>query len=83
MVKILINVFVPAIGERYDILVPEFLRIKNITTLIAESVEQLSDHIYIPSGEECLCDSNKKIILRSNTTLDKYGIQNGDHLVLM
>lgn len=81
--KLLVNVFVPALGERFDVLIPEHLKIRNIAMMIAESVKELSDHMYIPSGDECLCSMDKNIILRSNTTLDKYGIQNGDHLILM
>lgn len=81
--KILINVYVPAIEMKYDILVPSFLRIKNITALIAETVENLSNHIYISSGAECLCSADKNILLRPNATLEQYGIQNGDHLVMM
>lgn len=81
--KILINVFVPAIGEKYDIMVPEFLRIKIISNLVAEAVETLSDNKYVSSGQEQLCSAEKNIMLNSNVTLKKYGIQNGDHLVLI
>lgn len=81
--KILINVYVPAIEMKYDILVPNSLRIRNITALIAETVENLSNHIYISSGAECLCSADKNILLRPNATLEQYGIQNGDHLVMM
>ncbi len=81
--KILVNVYVPAIGERYDILVPDFLRIRSVTSLIANAVENLSDHLYVPSGEECLCSAEKNIMLRSTTTLETYGIRNGDHLIMM
>lgn len=68
---------------KYDILVPGFLRIRNITALIAETVENLSNHIYVSSGAECLCSADKNILLRPNATLEQYGIQNGDHLVMM
>lgn len=81
--KILVNVSVPAIGEKYDILIPDFLRNKSVTPLIAEAVENLSNHLYVASGKECLCSAEKNILLRSNATLEQYGIQNGDHLVLM
>ena len=81
--KILVNVYVPAIGEKYDVLVPNSLRVRNITHLIADTVEDLSDHLYVASGEECLCSMDKNILLRHNATLEKYGIQNGDHLILM
>lgn len=81
--KILLNIYVPAIGQKYDVLVPNFLRIKSVTTLVASAVENLSDHLYVSSGEECLCSAEKNIVLRANATLEKYGIRNGDHLVMM
>ena len=81
--KILVNVSVPAIGEKYDILVPGFLRIRSVTNLIAGTVENLSNHVYISSGEECLCSADRNMLLRPNATMERYGIQNGDHLVLM
>lgn len=81
--KILINVYIPAISASYDILVPQGLRIRQVITLIAGTVENLSNHLYVASGKECLCSAEKNILLRSNATLEQYGIQNGDHLVLM
>lgn len=81
--KLLINVSVPAIGEQYDILVPDNLRIRNVTLLIAETVENLSNHMYISSGGEHLCSADRNILLRPHATLDKYGIKNGDHLVMI
>jgi len=81
--KILVNVYIPAISEKYDVLIPNNLRIKIVVSLIASTVEDLSDHLYTTSGDECLCSVEKNILLRHNATLDNYGIQNGDHLILM
>lgn len=81
--KILVNVYVPAIGKKYDILIPDFLRAKTVASLVASAVESLSDNLYVSSGEECLCSADKNIRLSPHVSLEKYGIQNGDHLVLM
>lgn len=81
--KILVNVSIPAISENYDIWVPATLRVRTIASLIAEAVEGLSNHLYVASGKECLCSVEKNIQLRSNATLEKYGVKNGDHLVLI
>ena len=81
--KLLVNIYIPSIAEQYDILVPDDLRIKSVITLIAGAVEGLSDHRYVVSGEECLCSNEKSILLRHNATLKQYGIQNGDHLIMM
>lgn len=81
--KLLVNVHIPAISQKYDILVPNSLKIKTVISLIANAVKDLSGNLYVVSGEECLCSVEKNILLRPNTTLEKYGIQNGDHLVMM
>jgi uncharacterized ubiquitin-like protein YukD len=81
--KVLVNVYVPAIAQGYDVLVPDDMRIRNVVSLIVGAVTESSSQLYVPSGEECLCSVEKNILLRANATLDKYGIQNGDHLILM
>ena len=81
--KVLVNVSIPAISESYDILIPDSLRIKSVVTMITDTVVTLSNRPFVPSGEECLCSVEKDILLRQNATLEKYGIKNGDHLVLI
>lgn len=81
--KLLVNVHIPAIAERYDVLIPDNLRIKTAAALIAGTVEDLSNHRYVKSGEERLCSVEKGILLRESANLKQYGIRNGDHLMLM
>ncbi len=81
--KLLLNISIPAIGENYDIFVPSNLRIRSVITLIADACETLSNHLYVSSGEERLCSVEKNIVLKSSSTLDQYGIQNGAHLMLI
>ena len=81
--KILVNVKVPAISQQYDVLIPSSLRIKRVIPLIAKTVEELSNHIYVSSGRESLCSIEKNTLLREHETLESYGIQNGDHLAIM
>ena len=81
--KLLVNISVPAIGEKYDVLIPDSLHIKSIISLLSSTVEDLSDHRYVASGEECLYSVEKDIPLRHNATLAQYGIQNGDHLIMV
>lgn len=81
--KLLVNVYIPAISESYDIWVPGKLPVRAVAALIAETAEGLSNHLYVASGKEFLCSVEKNIQLRNNATLEKYGIKNGDHLVLM
>ena len=81
--KLLVNVYIPAVAKKYDILIPGSLRIKTATSLITQTVEELSNHLYVASGSENLCSVEKNILLRPNATLEKYGIKNGDHLVML
>lgn len=81
--KILVSLHVPAVSATYDVMIPDTLRIKSAVTLIANTVETLSNQSYVASGMECLCSVEKNIMLRNGATLQKYGIQNGDHLILM
>lgn len=81
--KIVVSISVPATGENYDVLVPNDMRIKSIISLVASTVVNLSNHMYVSSGAENLCSADKNILLRPNATLDKYGIKNGDHLVMI
>lgn len=81
--KILVNVFVPSISKEYDILVPGDLRIRLVVSLIANCIEDLTNHGYVSSGSECLCSIEKDILLRDTTTLSSYGIQNGHHLMMI
>lgn len=81
--KIIVNIYIPAISQSFDVLIPNDLKIRIVTNLIAEAIEKMSNHLYLSSGNETLCSKDKNIILRSNTTLEKYGIKNGDHLILM
>ena len=81
--KILVNVHIPAISERFDMLIPDSLRIKTVVSLITNTIVTLTNHPYISSGEEILCSVEKGILLRNNATLERYGIKNGDHLIIM
>lgn len=81
--KLLVNVHVPAVSKRYDMLIPDSLRIKLVTTLIVQTVEELTNHLYVSSGEENLCSLERGNLLRQNATLEQYGIENGDHLILI
>lgn len=81
--KILVNVRIPAISENYDVLIPDDLRINDVISLISSAVESLSNHLYVASGEECLCSVEQNTLLSQEAALNAYKIQNGDHLIMM
>ena len=82
MEKVLVNLFVPSLGERYDVYIPTFLRVEEITSLLAKTMVDLSAHQYVSSGEEFLCSIDQNQLLRQERTLADYDIVNGEHLML-
>ena len=81
--KILVDVFVPAISEHFDVLIPDFLTTRELTLLIVDAVKEMSNNQYISSGGEFLCMSEKQLVLDEENVIGEYGIKNGDHLVLI
>ena len=81
--KTLVDVGVPAISEHYDVRIPTFLTVREVTELIAKAVEELSNQTYKASGTEFLCFAEKDILLIKDKVLEEYGIRNGDHLLLI
>lgn len=81
--KVLIEVYIPAISEKYDVWLPDFIEISVITQLLSESVKVLSRDRFISSGAECLCLWGKSLLLHPDKTLKEYDIRNGDRLILI
>ena len=81
--KILVSIYIPGISEKQDIWLPKSLRIGDAVSMIAKTIEELSNHRYSVSGEECLCSADKNLLLKKESTLEDYGIKNGDLLVMM
>lgn len=81
--KVLVNVYVPAISEKFDVMIPDDMEVTKVISLLSEGVGKLSNHLYVSCGEECLCSVEQKVMLRNEAALKTYGIQNGDHLILM
>lgn len=81
--KLLINLSVPAVSGHYDLLIPNSLRIQEIIWLISEVVEELSDYLYAPTGDEVLCLKERNLILKRDRTFEDYGVKNGEHIILL
>lgn len=81
--KILVNVHVPAISKNYDMLLPGTLSVQSITELIARSMEEFTNRLYVSSKNEKLCLVEREVILRPESTLDENGVENGDHLMIL
>lgn len=82
MEKIIINLEIPAISQKYDVMINPEMSVEEITRLICKVVEDLSDHAYVPSNSEILCVAEDQRILRGAELFSRYSIKNGDHLLM-
>ncbi len=81
---ILVDIYVPAVGNVYDFQLDEDERIAVIAEEIGELVGQ-KEHSRIVGdiGSLMLCSSDLKKILSKDMTLAEEGIQNGHSLILV
>ena len=82
MQKKLVNFEIPALGEDYDIFVPEFLKVEVVLQMLIKAATELTEGRYVSSGCELLCIKESGMIMRSDEQLSSYCIRNGDHLAL-
>lgn len=82
MEKILITLKVPSVQLKYDVMVPDFLTVREVIALLKEAVVGLTQNRYVPSGEEVLCRENPPMVLDQKYTLGNYGIEHGECLYL-
>lgn len=83
MEKVLINLYVPSIGESFDVYIPVFLTVKEIILLLAKAIENLSDGRYLSSGQEILCLKNRNMILTETHLLEDYAVRTGEKFVFI
>lgn len=82
MEKILITLKVPSVQLEQDVMIPDFLSVREIIKLLTEAVTDLTQNMYISSGEEVLCRENPDMILNERYTLQDYGVEHGETLYL-
>lgn len=81
MDKILINLFVPCIGEHFDVFIPSVLTVKEISSILGKMLEEISNQRYVSSGGELLCSLDQNILFDQSGTLGDYNVRNGEHLL--
>ena len=78
---VLLSLSIPALSEKYDMLIPDFLTVRDMIPLIIKAVEDLSERRYHASGCEVLCGEFG--ILNPQLTLNQHNIKNGAKMWLI
>ena len=81
--KLLITLDIASISQSFEVLVPDFLKVKELIPLFVKIAEELSGKMYQSSGIEFLCSCAENTLLDANSTLGEYHIKNGDRFILL
>lgn len=81
---ILVDIYVPAVGNTYDFQLDEDEKISTIIEEIGELIGQ-KEHSQVVGNvnELMLCSRENSVILKKNLSLAKQGIRTGSSLILV
>ncbi len=82
MNKIFVILYVPSIGEKYEMFLPISKKIGTIAKLLTKSVNELSDGTF-PIKESLLYDKKDGKIYDLNITVKESNIRNGSEIILI
>ena len=83
MNRVLIELFVPAINDHFDIFAPSDVPIEKLNGIIANGVAEITNGIYVVSGQEHVCLREPRGVLDPALTLQDYGVTDGTPLYLI
>ena len=82
MNKLLIEVYVPAIGDTFDVSIPDNAMVFELLPLITTAVTRLADGLFI-SNDAVLCDGNTGVIHSYDMDVNDMQLKNGSRLMLI
>ncbi|MEK5234286.1 methyltransferase [Paenibacillus sp. FSL L8-0470] len=83
MDKIIIELYIPAISQTHDVIIPLDLRLHEIEGLMAAAIMELSGGVYIRSEDTVICDKQTATVLDINLSARELGLSNGSMLMLI
>lgn len=83
MNKVLVKLFVPTIGEEYDIWIPVNRRIYSVIKLIVKALSEFTNGEYNPAQLPSLYDKETAKPYNINLTIGESTIKNGTEIILI
>ena len=83
MNKVLIRLYIPVTGKKYDIRLPQTISVNQATELIASFFMGLTGGAYIPDRNSVLCDMESGTIYNVNSSVESLHLKNGTRLMLI
>lgn len=81
--KVLVEVLVPAAGQKYDVFLPLGIRMQEAVQLVAAALSDLNEGSFQASKDTLLCSADTGTIYDINREVAELGIQNGSRLMLI
>lgn len=83
MNKILVHLKIPSANQEFDVFIPTNMFVHDITHLLSQAVEKMTNGIYCSSGYEMLCRPSQGYVLQQEYRLEAYSILRGEELILL
>lgn len=83
MEKVLVEVFLPASNQSYDIFIPQTIQMGEVVQLVSKSLSELSGGKYKTDPTAILCDRKTGKVFNINASVYELQIKNGSELVLI
>lgn len=83
MNKVLIQLYIPVTGEKYDIHLPQTISVHQATGLIASFFAGMTGGAYLPDTGSTLCDMASGVIYNVNSSVESLHLKNGTKLMLI
>lgn len=83
MDKVLVEIYIPAIGAGYDTFLPVQVKVKQATELLNNIFSQLNQEYFQSSTQLLLCDRETGIIFNPEDFIEETRISNGSKLLLI
>lgn len=83
MDKILVEVYIPASNEVYDVFIPLKSKCYEILSLLSKTMTELSKGYFIATENTVLCDRHSGEYLDINMSIDELGLKNGTKIMLL
>lgn len=83
MDKVLVEIFVPAANQSFDVFIPQTSKMGEVVDLVSKSLSRLSNGKYKSDSNSILCEAESGNIFNINLSVYELEIKNGTKLILI
>ena len=83
MDKVMVEIYIPVTGSRYDVLIPKTLSVSQVTQLLSGFFTGMIGGAYIPDENAVLCSMDSGKIYSVNSSVEDLHLKNGSKLMLI